>query len=40
MATINTHRAKNGTITYRVRIQRKGQPVISATFPTRKECLC
>jgi hypothetical protein len=24
MATINTHRAKNGTITYRVRIQPQG----------------
>src|SRR5437879_5651449 len=39
MATIQRRRAKDGTPSYRVRIQRKGQPVISATFPTRKECL-
>jgi len=39
VATINTHRAKDGTITYRVRVQRKGQPVMSATFSSRKECL-
>ena len=34
MATINVHRAKDGSTTYRVRIQRKGHPTQSATFPT------
>ena len=37
MATINTHKAKDGTITYRVRIQRKGHAVQTATFPTLKD---
>jgi len=39
MATIQQYRAKDGTISYRVRVQRKGTPTQSATFPTRKECL-
>jgi len=34
MATINTHKAKDGTLSYRVRIQRKGQKTQSATFST------
>jgi integrase len=37
MATINTHVSKAGVTTYRVRIQRKGQQVQTATFPTLKE---
>ena len=37
MATINTHRAKDGTLTYRVRIQRKGVKTQTATFPSLKE---
>jgi len=37
MATINAHTSKTGTTTYRVRIQRKGQKVQTATFPTLRE---
>jgi hypothetical protein len=38
MATINRYKAKDGSISYRVRIQRKGYPTQSATFGTVKEC--
>jgi integrase len=34
MATINTYKAQNGQSTYRVRIQRKGLPTQTATFPS------
>jgi hypothetical protein len=34
MATINTYKAQNGQTTYRVRIQRKGLPTQTATFPS------
>jgi integrase len=37
MPTINTHRAKDGSITYRVRVRMKGQPVQSASFSTLKD---
>src|SRR5215471_12416396 len=37
MGTINTHRSKSGVITYRARIQRKGQRTSSATFSTLKD---
>lgn len=37
MATINIHKAKDGNLSYRVRIQRKGHPVQTATFSTLKE---
>src|SRR5437867_12797055 len=37
MATINIHKAKDGNLSYRVRIQRKGRPVQTATFSTLKE---
>jgi integrase len=37
MGTINTYRSKSGVITYRARIQRKGQRILSATFPTLKD---
>jgi hypothetical protein len=37
MGTINTHRSKSGVITYRARIQRKGQQTLSATFRTLKD---
>src|SRR5215831_9567342 len=37
MATINTHTAKDGTVTYRVRIQRKGQKVLTSTHKTLKD---
>ena len=37
MATINAHTSKTGVTTYRVRIQRKGQKVQTATFPTLKD---
>src|SRR5215510_8047796 len=37
MATINTHTAKDGTVTYRVRIQRRGHKAQTATFATLKE---
>jgi len=37
MGTINTHRAKDGVITYRARIQRKGQQTLSATFTSLRE---
>src|SRR5215831_14831452 len=39
MATINAHKAKDGSVSYRVRIQRKGQPTISATFLDRKSAV-
>ena len=32
METINTHRSKSGVITYRARMQRKGQKTLSATL--------
>jgi hypothetical protein len=34
MATINTYKAQNGQTTYRVRIQRKGLPTQTTTFPS------
>ena len=37
MGTINTHRAKDGVITYRARIQRKGQQTLTATFTSLRE---
>src|SRR4029450_3357773 len=37
MATINTHRAKDGTLSYRVRIRMRGQPTQSASFPSLKD---
>ena len=37
MATINTHRATDGTLSYRVRIRRKGQQTQTASFSTLKE---
>jgi integrase len=37
MATINTHRAKDGSVSYRVRIQRKGHKVLTSTHPTLKD---
>jgi len=39
MATINAHRAKDGSITYRVRIRIKGQPIQTASHPTRQEAV-
>src|SRR5215470_7338064 len=33
---MNVHRAKDGSVTYRVRIQRKGLPTQSASFSSRK----
>ena len=32
MGTINTHRSKSDVITYRARMQRKGQKTLSATL--------
>jgi hypothetical protein len=37
MVTINTHRSKSVVITYRARIQRKGQKTLSDTCPTLKD---
>jgi len=37
MATINQHRAKDGSITFRVRVQRRGQRTQTATLPTLRE---
>lgn len=37
MATINTHKAKDGTLTYRVRVRRRGERVQTASFPTLKD---
>jgi integrase len=37
MPTINAHKAKDGTITYRARVRLKGYPTQTATFPTRQE---
>jgi ribosomal protein L15E len=37
MAMINVHKAKDGSITYRVRVRRKGERIQTASFPTRKE---
>ena len=37
MATINTHKAKDGTLTYRVRVRCKGERVQTASFPTLKD---
>jgi hypothetical protein len=34
MATINQHYAKDGTLSYRVRVRMKGQPLQTASFPT------
>src|SRR5213596_2068011 len=32
--SINSHKAKDGTITYHVRVRRKGEPTQCAVFPT------
>src|SRR5215510_16302467 len=37
MATINQHRAKDGTLSYRVRVRMKGQPLQTASFPTLRD---
>src|SRR5215510_12079913 len=37
MATINQHRAKDGTLSYRVRVRMKGQPIQTASFPTLRD---
>jgi integrase len=37
MATINQHRAKDGSITFRVRVQHRGQRTQTATFPTLRD---
>src|SRR4029450_6069239 len=37
MATINAHTSKTGQITYRVRVQKKGYPTQTATFPSLRE---
>src|SRR5207247_1425448 len=37
MATINSHKAKDGSVSYRVRIQRKGCKTQTATFPSLRE---
>ena len=37
MATINAHKSKTGITTYRVRVQRRGQKTMTATFPSLKE---
>jgi len=37
MPTISVHHAKDGSITYRVRIRMKGKPLQSASFPTRQD---
>jgi integrase len=37
MATINTHTAKDGSKSYKVRIRRKGQPVQTASFSSLRE---
>src|SRR5262245_27266459 len=37
MATIQVRKAKDGTLSYRCRVQRRGYPVQSATFPTKQE---
>ena len=36
MAAINVHQAKDGTMTYRVRVRRRGQPTQTASFSTLK----
>jgi hypothetical protein len=37
MATINPHRSKDGTLTYRVRVRMRGQPLQTASFPSLKD---
>ena len=37
MGTIQIRKAKDGTLSYRCRVQRRGYPVQSATFPTKQE---
>jgi integrase len=37
MATLQVRTAKDGTRSYRCRVQRRGYPVQSATFPTKQE---
>src|SRR5262245_48708143 len=37
MATIQVRTTKDGTLPYRCRVQRRGYPVQSATFPTQQE---
>jgi hypothetical protein len=36
MPTINVHKAKDGSITYRVRVRLKGERIQTASFPTLK----
>jgi len=37
MPAINTYRAKDGSLSYRVRVRVKGQPLQTASFPTLKD---
>ena len=37
MATINAHRAKDGTTTYGVHVRRKGEPTQTAAFPSLQD---
>jgi integrase len=37
MPTINTHKAKDGSITYRARVRMRGMPTQTASFPTLKD---
>jgi hypothetical protein len=37
MATINTHTAQDGSMSYRVRVRAKGQQTQTATFPSLKD---
>src|SRR5206468_1458203 len=37
MATINQHYAKDGTLSYRVRVRMKGQPLQTASFSTLRD---
>src|SRR5215471_20904928 len=39
MASINVHKARDGKITYYVRVRRKGEPIQTSTFPSRKLAL-
>lgn len=37
MATINQHYAKDGTLSYRVRVRMKGQPLQTVSFSTLRD---
>src|SRR5712691_7466709 len=37
MPSINTHKAKDGSITYRVRVRMTGQPLQTASFSSLKD---